>query len=115
MCPDDSLLLTDVGSVEVRYQRGEGAAVTCLGVSAVLRVVRLSDGSASDSSEDEALLHPSLTLQRCISCTRLIRFTISSQSLSLLLLKLVLGKHLYILIHQSQRMKLLLTIEYFLH
>ena len=87
MCPDDSLLLTDVGSVEVRYQRGEGAAVTCLGVSAVLRVVRLSDGSASDSSEDEALLHPSLTLQRCISCTRLIRFTISSQSLSLLLLK----------------------------
>lgn len=74
-------LLTDVGSVEVRYQRGEGAAITCLGVSAVLRVVRLSDGSASDSSEDEALLHPSLTLQRCISCTRLIRFSISSQSL----------------------------------
>ncbi|KAK8377549.1 hypothetical protein O3P69_013884 [Scylla paramamosain] len=72
------LLPRNVGSVEVRYQRGEGAAVTCLGVSAVLRVVRLSDGSASDSSEDEALLHPSLTLQRCISCTRLIRFTISN-------------------------------------
>ncbi|XP_050724591.1 E3 ubiquitin-protein ligase HECW2-like isoform X3 [Eriocheir sinensis] len=73
-----ALLPRNVGSVEVRYQRGEGAAITSLGVSAVLRVVRLSDGSASDSSEDEALLHPSLTLQRCISCTRLIRFTISN-------------------------------------
>ncbi|KAG0729100.1 E3 ubiquitin-protein ligase HECW1 [Chionoecetes opilio] len=73
-----ALLPRNVGSVEVRYQRGEGPAITCLGVSAVLRVVRLSDGSASDSSEDEALLHPSLTLQRCISCTRLIRFTIAN-------------------------------------
>lgn len=68
----------DVGSVVVRYHSGVEARRACLGSSAVVRVVRLSDGSASDSSEDESL-HPSLALQRCLSCTKLLRFTLTSK------------------------------------
>ncbi|XP_069999531.1 uncharacterized protein [Penaeus vannamei] len=74
-----AVLPKNVGSVVVRYHSGVEARRACLGSSAVVRVVRLSDGSASDSSEDESL-HPSLALQRCLSCTKLLRFTLTNFS-----------------------------------
>ncbi|XP_045618685.2 LOW QUALITY PROTEIN: uncharacterized protein [Procambarus clarkii] len=74
-----ALLPRNVGNIVICYHSGEESSNACLGSSAVLRVVRLSDGSASDSSEDETL-HPSLTLQRSLSCIKFIHFTLSNIS-----------------------------------
>ncbi|KAK7070357.1 hypothetical protein SK128_005789 [Halocaridina rubra] len=74
-----AVLPKNVGSIIVRYHRGKENGRVCLGSSAVVRVVRLSDGSTSDSSEDETL-HPSLNPQRCLTCTRLLHFTLSNLS-----------------------------------
>ncbi|XP_066942089.1 uncharacterized protein [Macrobrachium rosenbergii] len=74
-----ALLPKNVGGIIVRYHRSKENGSLCLGSSMVLRVVRLSDGSTSDSSEDETI-HPALATQRCLTCTKLLHFTLANLS-----------------------------------
>ncbi|KAK4328466.1 hypothetical protein Pmani_001142 [Petrolisthes manimaculis] len=78
-----ALLPREVGSLVVRYQSGSGGTSGCLASSPALRVARHSDGSASDSSEDESLLllhHAAHPIHPSLSCSRLLCFTLANFS-----------------------------------